>query len=143
MTARSAALARAAGQYWWTSGALAELASLSLNAGRVDAADALARESLRFAAQLHDRAGRVFGIGLLARVAAERGQRERAGRLWGSIEHEDAGAPLGGWRRHRRECEERMGETAGAEFERGRAAGRALTLDEAVGLALEQLDSRE
>jgi hypothetical protein len=63
-----------------------------------------------------------------------------AGRLWGSIEHEDAGAPLGGWRRHRQECEARIREAAGAEFERGRASGGALTLDDAVSLALESAD---
>ena len=130
-------MAREAGVRWWESGALAELACLALNAGRIDEADTHARESLRLAKQLHDRAGRVFGVGLLARVAAERGQSERAGRLWGSIADEDAGAPLGGWRRHRQECEARIREAAGDEFERGRAEGCALTLDDAVTLALE------
>ena len=43
----------------------------------------------------------MFGVGLLARVAAERGHSERAGRLWGAIEDDDALAPLGGWLRHR------------------------------------------
>lgn len=116
---------------------LAELAALSLNAGRVDEGEAQARESLALAEQLRDRPGRVFGVGLLARVAAERGELERAGRLWGAIEHEDAGAPLGGWRRHRQTCEARIREVAGPEFDRGYADGRALTLDDAVSVALE------
>jgi tetratricopeptide (TPR) repeat protein len=137
----SARMAREVGLRWWESGALAELACLALNAGRIDEAEALARESLRLAKELHDRAGRVFGVGLLARIAAERGQSERAGRLWGSIEDEDVAAPLGGWRRHRQECEARIREAAGDEFERGRAEGCALTLDDAVSLALESSDA--
>ena len=133
----SATLAREAGVPWWEAGALAELASLSLNAGLVDEGEAHARDALVIADRLRDRPGRVFGVGLLARVAAERGLPERAGLLWGAIEDDDVMAPLGGWRRHRQTCEARVLELAGPEFERGRAEGRALTLDDAVELALE------
>ncbi|MBA2741683.1 MAG: adenylate/guanylate cyclase domain-containing protein [Actinobacteria bacterium] len=132
----SALLARQARVPWWESGALAELAWLSLNAGLVDEGEAHARESLAIADRLRDRPGRIFGVGILAQVAAERGQRERAGRLWGAIEDEHAEAPLGGWRRHREACEARIREAAGPEFERGYAEGRELTLAEAVSLAL-------
>ncbi|HEV8602831.1 MAG TPA: hypothetical protein VGQ68_05475 [Gaiellaceae bacterium] len=132
----SAALAREAEVPWWESGALAELACLSLNAGPLEEGEARARESLAIADQLRDRPGRIFGVGIFARVAAERGQRARAGRLWGAIEDEHAGAPLGGWRRHRQTCEGRIRELAGPEFDRGHAEGRALTLDDAVSLAL-------
>jgi len=52
-----------------------------------------------------------------------------------AIEDEDAGAPLGGWRRYRQTGEARINEAADPEFERGRAEGRALTLDEAISLA--------
>ena len=134
----SATLAREAAVPWWESGALAELACLSLNAGLLDDGEEHARESLGIAEQLRDRPGRIFGVGILARAAAERGQRERAGRLWGAIEDEDAGAPLGGWRRHRAACEARIREAAGLEFERGYAEGSALTLDDAVAIALER-----
>ncbi|MGQ0549297.1 MAG: ATP-binding protein [Armatimonadota bacterium] len=137
---QSAAMGRKVGVPWWEGGMLAELACLSLNAGRIDEAKTRARESLALAEQLRDRAGRVFGVGLLASIAAARGQFERAGRLWGAIEDEDAVAPLGGWRRHRQACEARIREAAGPEFERGYAEGRALTLDDAVSLALESAD---
>ena len=106
--------------------------------GRLEEGEAHARESLAIAVQLHDRPGRIFGVGILARVAAERGQHERAGRLWGAIEDEDAGAPLGGWRRHRDACEARIREASGPEFDRGYAEGRELTLDDAVSLALSE-----
>jgi hypothetical protein len=133
---QSAVLAREVGFPWWEGGMLAELAQLSLNAGRLDEAETRARESLALAEQLRDRGGRVFGVGLLALLAAERGQRELAGRLWGAIEDEQVGAPLGGWPRHRPTCEVRIREAAGPEFERGYAEGRALMLDDAVSLAL-------
>jgi predicted ATPase/class 3 adenylate cyclase len=137
---QSARMAREIGVRWWESGALAELAALSLNAGRLDEGEAKARESLALAEQLRDRAGRVFGVGLLARIAAERGQAEHAGRLWSAIEKEDAGAPLGGWRRHRQRCEAQIRTVIGPEFERGYGEGHLLTLDDAVSLALEPDD---
>ena len=137
---KSAVLAREIAVPWWESGMLAELAQLALNAGRVDEGETRALESLALADQIRDRGGRVFGVGLFARLATERGQFERAGRLWGAIENEDVGAPLGGWRRHRQRCEERIRRTASPEFERGYAEGHALTLDDAVSLALAPAD---
>jgi predicted ATPase len=136
LIAESAALVREAGIVWWEGGMLAELAALALNAERLEEAETHARDSLTIAERLQDRPGRVFGIGLLAWTAAERGQAERAGRLWGAVENEDAGAPLGGWRRHRAACSERIDALSSAEFERGLATGREWTLDEAVEYAL-------
>jgi predicted ATPase/class 3 adenylate cyclase len=136
LIAESVALSREIAVAWWESGMLAELAQLALNGRRLDEGEVRARESLALAEQMRDRGGRVFGVGLFARLAAERGQLDRAGRLWGAIEDEDAGAPLGGWRRHRQRCEERMRTVSSPEFERGCVAGHKLTLDEAVSLAL-------
>jgi predicted ATPase/class 3 adenylate cyclase len=136
LMAEGAAVAHEFGILWWEGGLLAELASLSLNTGRVDEAEERARTSLGIANELRDRPGRIFGVGLLACVAAAHGEREHAGLLWGSIEEADAVAPLGGWRGHRRECEALISRAAGADFERGRAAGRELTLDAAVARAL-------
>jgi hypothetical protein len=136
LIAESAARAREAGVHWWEGGMLAELAALSLDAGRVEEAETRARESLAISEQLHDRPGEVFGVGLLALAAAERGEAERGGRLWGAIEDESSGAPLGGWRRHRDEFAGRVLALASPEFERGRARGREWTLDDAVEYAL-------
>lgn len=55
---------------------------------RVDDAEADALKSLALSDELRDRTGRIFGVGTLACVAAERGQLELAGRLWGAIEDE-------------------------------------------------------
>ena len=133
---RSAELARESGVPWWENGMVAELAALSLGANRVDAAEMYAREMLEVADRMRDRSGLVFGVGLLACVAAERGDLAHAGRLWGAIETEDAGAPLGGWRRHRGPCEARLRRAADPDFERGCEEGRSLTLDDGVALAV-------
>jgi predicted ATPase len=140
LVAESAELARAAEVPWWESGMLAELAALSLSKGRIDEAETYARASLGNAERLSDRSGRVFGVGLLACVAAERGELERAGRLWGAIEEEVAHAPLGGWQRHRDARHARLRQLANSDFELGLAAGRGCELDEAVAKALADLD---
>jgi tetratricopeptide (TPR) repeat protein len=134
--AESAELSRAAGVHWWHGGVLGELAALSLRQGRVEEAEGYARESLVAARDLGDRSGRVFGVGLLACVAAERGELQRAGRLWGAIEDEVALAPLGGWQRHRDACHARLRQLADPDFAVGLAAGRGRELDEAVAEAL-------
>jgi predicted ATPase/DNA-binding SARP family transcriptional activator len=140
LIAESEELSREVGVLWWEAGMGAELAQLAAKAGRVEEAENRAHASLALAEQLRDRPGCIFGVGLLAVTAAERGELERAGRLWGAIEDEDAGAPLGGWRRHRETCEARIRELAGPEFERGRDEGHTLMLDDAVTLALARHD---
>jgi len=104
---RRAQLASDVGSRWWEAGMLAELADLSLDAGDIDDGEDRARRVLGRARATGDRSGMVFGVGLMARVAAERGQAERALWLW-AVESEDAGAPLGGWRRHRERYRERI-----------------------------------
>jgi len=136
----SSVLARDAGVTWWRGGVLAELGALSLRAGQLAEAESNARESLTIAAEQRDWSGRIFGVGLLACVAAEHGDLDRAGRLWGAIEDETAFAPLGGWERHRAECEARILAHSNPELERALAEGRNLELDEAVELALTAID---
>ena len=126
-------LAREARVTWWVSGALAELANLSLAAGQIEDADRRARESLALAEQMGDRAGRVFGVGLLARVAAERGEHRLARTLWAAVEAEDAGAPLGGWRRHRETYREHIIRLLPSATSNPDASP---ALDEAIALAL-------
>jgi predicted ATPase/class 3 adenylate cyclase len=133
---RSGQMALEAGVRWWHGGILGELAALSLAAGRLPEAETRTRELLKLADEHRDYPSRVFGVGLLAGVAAARGECERAGRLWGAIEDEVAAAPLGGWQRHREECARRMDDLPAPEFDRARAVGREWTLDEAVEYAL-------
>ena len=136
LIADSANRAEAVGSLWWRAGMLVELAALSLEADRLDDAEAKARESLELANGMRDYGGRVFGVGVLACVAAEREDVDRAGRLWGAIEDHQVGAPLGGWLRHRMACEAHLVARAGPELDRALVVGRELSLDDAVGLAL-------
>jgi hypothetical protein len=121
---------------WWRAGMLIELAALSLEAGRLDDADARARESLELANRMRDYGGRVFAVGVLACLAAERGDADRAGRLWGAIEDDHVGAPLGGWFRHRASCQAHIDRIDGPSLAAALAVGRSLSLDDAVELAL-------
>jgi predicted ATPase/DNA-binding SARP family transcriptional activator len=132
----SATMAREAGVRWWESGMLAELATLSLNAGQTDEAETQARESLALAEQIGDRAGRVFGVGLFARIAALRGQQECAQQLWAAVASEDAVAPLGGWRHHRQNFEAQIKRHLGGAVHQPDQT-TALALDDAVTLALQ------
>ena len=137
LIAQSAELAKETTVLWWHAGMLMELAALALEAGRVDEAEATARRSLEDAQRMRDYGGRVFGVGVLACVAAARFDPARAGRLWGAIEADLVGAPLGGWIRHRTACEGHIAKVAGDDLEAALAVGRHLTLDDAVALALE------
>jgi predicted ATPase/class 3 adenylate cyclase len=132
----SAVLAHDAGVTWWRGGMVAELSALSLRAGQLEEAESHARESLVIAVEQRDYSGRVFGVGLLACAAAERGRLDGAGRLWGAIEGQRTFAPLGGWQRHCDAFEARILTLATPEFERAVAEGRELELDDAVELAL-------
>ena len=136
LVAESAELAAEIGFRWWHAGMLVELAMLSLAAGRVDEADSGAREALAMTRELRDYGTQVFGVGILACVAAEHGQVVRAGRLWGAVEVEHVGAPLGGWLRHRADAAARIRRVSGHELDVAVASGRNLSLDEAVELAL-------
>jgi class 3 adenylate cyclase len=80
----------------------------------------------------------VFGLALLAWTAAQHNDAERAGTLRGAIEAEEGRGRLGRWESDQRDdFANRLHVVAGPAFERGRNAGRSLSLDEAVAYALE------
>jgi predicted ATPase/DNA-binding SARP family transcriptional activator len=137
LIAVSLTMAREAGVRWWESGLLAELAMLDLKAGRIDEAEIKGGQCLMLAEEIGDRAGRVLGVGLCAALAALRGQRGRAEDLWASVAHEDGGAPLGGWRRHREDLEATIRGQLGAAWRQHDPAS-ALPLDDSVALALQR-----
>jgi predicted ATPase/DNA-binding SARP family transcriptional activator len=126
-----AAMAREAGVRWWEGGAMAELAALALSEGKTDNADSLTKKSLEIADAIGDRGGRVLGVGLAAALAAERGHRDRAERLWSAVANEQGVAPLGGWRRHRRDLEPKVHVIIGDHH-----PAETISLDDAVALAL-------
>jgi predicted ATPase len=137
---QSAAMAADTGFVWWRAGMLDDLARYSLELGRVEDALRWGRESLSLSRSMTDRTGTVWGLALHARIAAEQGDLERAGRLWGAVEAEEARAPLGSWGQYRDEYALPVLAHAGPKLNRRLAEGRSLSLNEAVEYALSAVD---
>jgi predicted ATPase len=137
---RSEEVARAAGFTWWSAGMLGKLADCASETGELDAADASARAALALSRELADRLRLVRGLARLARIAAERGEAERAGLLWGAVEAEEARGPVGAWENEREKFAQAVLAQEGAALERGRDEGRRLLLDEALERALSDVD---
>jgi hypothetical protein len=135
---RSAAVCEETGFSWFQGVALVGLAERNQEIGRHGDAAGWAREALVVVSRTGDRQAIVYSLAILARAAAEQGDQQRAGRLWGALEREAERGPIGQW--------EAQGEgdqyaaavlaRTGAEFERARQEGRRLALDAAVELAL-------
>jgi predicted ATPase len=133
---RCAARAKEINWDWWQKNALSLAGDYSLRLGRPDDALPRLRESLVIARTLHDRQWLAYGLTLLAWVAAAKGQAERAGTLWGAVEGEAERGRIGQWENERDEYAGYVFAAAGPEFERSRAEGRTMSLDEAVEYAL-------
>jgi len=107
--------------------------------GNLDAAEALVREAMEIAERRGDEFMKPFTLSGLAAVATERGKFERAATLIGAAESimEAQGAA---WppdeRPHYDRVVATLTEAMGAEFDRVRAAGRAMTSSEAISFAL-------
>jgi tetratricopeptide (TPR) repeat protein len=126
-------LATTSGFRWWQAGTSARIATLLLDQGRLDDARVNAERALALSSSMHDRSAIVYELGLLAEIHAQTGESERAGMLWGVIEAEEATAPIGRWIHGPVRFQPRLTD---AEFEDGLEDGRALSLDDAIALAL-------
>ena len=133
---RSAALAGDVGFTWWQVHQLYHACEWSFELRRVREAEEHARAALQLAHQIQDRQMTIYTLALLARAAAMQHLPERAGRLWGAIEVEEARGPVGQWESEREDYATPVLLKLGPDLARGRAAGRALSLDEAVEHAL-------
>jgi predicted ATPase/class 3 adenylate cyclase len=133
---RSAAMAKAMGFDWWASGQLARLGEWSLERGRHGDAERFLREAVAISHRSGSRMHRVYAIALLARIAAETGDIERAALLWAGVELEEQGGPIGQWEDEKDAYAASVLAHAGAEFDRGLGRGRTLTLDEIVAAAV-------
>jgi predicted ATPase len=134
---QSADLAEEIGFTWQRTRMLRRLADWSLEHGEAEEAAAALHESLRLSHELGDRISCVFALARLARLATETGHREQAGLLWGAIEAEEQRGGLGAWHGERHRFDGPVLAHAGPQFDRGRAEGLRLTLDETVERALE------
>ena len=110
LTERSLMLARRLGWQWWEINQLGELAERTLDIGDLEEGERRAREYLARSRDIEDRSAAMLGVGMLAWVAAERGDRERAGILWAAIEVEEAKAHDVQWAWARDKYAARVGE---------------------------------
>jgi len=132
--------ARRAGEIgfiWWQVVALQQLVDHLLAHERSDDAESRTLEALRLAVQIGDALRWAYALAQLACAAAQRGDEERAGRLWGALEAEVERRPLP-WDPAESIHAERTLALTGPAFDRARAEGRELVLDDAVALALEK-----
>jgi predicted ATPase len=128
----SAERSREIGFVWWEGSMLTNAASLALELGHVEQAHALLQDALPVTHSIHDRRLRAFCLGLLAAVAARRGDADRAGTLWGALLAEDRRAAVPGLNEARERLRQRIGDVPADAVLRG----EALTLDETVAYAL-------
>ncbi len=133
---RSAALAGEIGFHWWEANMLGELGRLLVSQGDRQLGEMRSCEALSLYHRIGDRQNTVYLLAILASAAADRGDLERAGRLWGAIETEETCGPIGGWERERKTYERRVVADAKPAFQRARQNGQTLSLDEAVDEAL-------
>jgi len=134
---RAAVLAREVGWRWWESGALGTAAECALSLGRTDEGQERAVRALAINRAIGSRQWLLFSLAVLAWAAAQTGDAERSGRLWGAIEAEAERGRIGQWEEGERdEYADHLLPVAGPEFDRGVAAGRATPLADTVEYAL-------
>jgi predicted ATPase/class 3 adenylate cyclase len=136
--------ARALGNRRIEAGSLAQLAIFARDEGRFQDATAMLREAIRTEHVLGDLLGLAVDLGRLASVLALAGRAGDAARLLSSSEQltEELGASVPFWAGRRNEqtlatIRTQLDEAAAAD---ARERGRALTVDEAVSLALKAGD---
>jgi predicted ATPase/DNA-binding SARP family transcriptional activator len=122
----SIAMAREAGWLWWETQKLLLLAEAAVERGEIDEAEERARLALPNAVRMANRPYMLFGLAILARVAALRGDADRALELWATVEATED--PPGRFGKFDREA------YAGAMPDLPRP--EPLALDDAVTLAL-------
>jgi tetratricopeptide (TPR) repeat protein len=134
--ARLDLLREVGGWAWGEVFTLGTMAECLLELGRRDDADLYGREALESATRVGARQETLWILAVLALAALSRGDDERAGRLWGAVEAEEARAPVGRWATERRDYASRLQVAPGTAFDRGLEEGRRLPLADAISFAL-------
>jgi predicted ATPase/class 3 adenylate cyclase len=144
---QSLAIFRELGDRRGTADALNGLGNVVRDRGDLQSAKAFQEESLAICRELGDRRGIAISLEGLADVAAALGVLDRAARIWGAAERirEEIGSPLRPGERPRYDRQVAAARVAlgnDGAFDRAWQAGRALTREEAIELALAQTAER-
>jgi non-specific serine/threonine protein kinase len=140
---RALALAQEASFSWWEANLRNALATHAAELGRDAEAEVHARAQLALGRDMSDRRHTLQALGVLAALAAGRGDAERAARLWGALEAEELRGPVGlrprmaPWSTERARFAAAVVGAADAAFEQRRAEGRRMELRDAVAYATE------
>jgi tetratricopeptide (TPR) repeat protein len=143
----SLAILRELGYRQSTANSLNNLGNVAYQQGNYRSAQALHQEGLAIGRELGDKRGIALALEGLASVVAALGSSLRAARIWGAAEQlrEEVGSPLPPKDRpdyDRRAAAARAAVGDDAAFDRAWQQGRALTLEQAIELALEDTVER-
>jgi tetratricopeptide (TPR) repeat protein len=138
---QSLAIARELGDQWRVARSLSDLGIVAHDQGDYGVAGALHQEVLVIRRDLGDRLGIAISLEGLAAVFAGLGSSLRAARIWGAAERQRAvvGSPL--WPRDRPDYNRNVAVARAADdaaFDDAWREGGALTLEQAIDLALDQ-----
>jgi predicted ATPase/DNA-binding winged helix-turn-helix (wHTH) protein len=139
----SLAIMRELGDQWGIALSLSSLGNVAYEQGDYRAAGARHEETLAIMSELGDRFGIAYSLEVLAAVVAALSSSLRAARIWGAAERlrTEIGSPLppSEQRRYdRRVAAARAALGDCAAFDRAWQQGRALTLEQAIELALKE-----
>ena len=136
----AASVADGVGFTWWRGITLLSTAESLIHAGNPQAAKPEFREALPALAAVPDLVNLPIALAAGAALAALEGDAVRAGALWGAVETAGERDPRPTTPEALREYAPFVERVQGADFERGRARGRKLSLEDAVEYAVAHPD---
>jgi hypothetical protein len=130
--------AAAIGFPWWQGVTLLGAAEEQLRLGEPKGAKQDLLEALSSLESVRDLINLPIALAVASALAAQHGDVSRSGTLWGALEAEDARTPRTTTTQCLATYEPYLRPVRGDAFEKARAHGRTLTLDDAVSYALSE-----
>ncbi len=140
---KSAAMASDLRWDWWRASCLGLLAYLALDRGDLDEAEQDGHEALRLLRPNESPADTFMSLTALARAALARGERRRAGLLWGAVEAERERGQYAAWERRRAERGGPLIGETDPEFVAGIQEGQLLGVWDVATITLGKDDNEE
>jgi hypothetical protein len=136
----SAEIAKAVGFTWWHGGTLVQAAEYLIARDDPAAAAAPLHAGLESLAAVDDRINLPIALAASAALAAQQENPAQAGLLWGAVEAAAENEPRPTTDQALAEYEPYLKPVRGAAFDEARQRGRSLTIEDAIGHALTNLE---